>query len=166
MEKRIKDAEPQELEDFSGLTKPLLDFIRTNWNVEGIEPKDYQEFMEDYEDGKGMGDEKYELPFDGLLDTHHAKPPFPVLMTTPNVAYSANEQGRDPLQTMVGCLVAYGMAVGEARAKKEEIERLKMAFKVVTDFMSDLAKGEHGANEDIIEHAEIKLSLLEFYLKG
>ena len=112
--KRIKDASKDEIDDFEAVTTPLIKFIRENWDAD-VKPKGYDAYKEDYEEFDDSG--KMVPEFDGLLDTSACCPPFPGRMSMPSVAYNDTQQGYDPLETMVGSLVAYGMAIGEQRAK-------------------------------------------------
>ena len=115
-EKTIKEATLKDLGHFEDLTKPLIDFIRTNWDAE-VAPKGYKEYRENYEEFDDGGEMVPD--FDGLLDTSAACSPFPGRMSMPSIAYSDTQQNRDPLTEMVGALVGYGMAVGAQRAKLE-----------------------------------------------
>ena len=64
--KTIKDATLEEISDFSKIASPLVKFIRDNWSTD-VKPKGYDEFMDDYEEYKGQGEDQYELDFVGLL---------------------------------------------------------------------------------------------------
>ena len=112
--KEIDECSLKELNNFSELSSHLIEFIRENWDAD-VKPKGYDAYKEDYEEYDDGGEMIPE--FGGPLDTSATCDPFPGRMSMPSVAYSDTEQGRDPLNTMVGSILAYGMAIGKQRAK-------------------------------------------------
>ncbi|CAG7579689.1 MAG: hypothetical protein SLAVMIC_00016 [uncultured marine phage] len=156
--KNIKDATLDEINDFSEIAAPLVKFIRDNWSTD-VKPKDYDEFMEDYEEYKGQGEDQYELDFDGLLDGGGYSFPFPVKLATPYVAYDDNEQGRDPLQVMVGAILAYGISIGERREKLDDSN--DMFIRNIKWLLEDIKGGEIDNQEVLSRKAELGLSGLK-----
>jgi hypothetical protein len=120
MRKIIKNATIEDLDNFEGLTNPIVRFLRENWNVKELGPQGYNEYRKTYEGGDDMGEMIPE--FSGFLDNSASKPTLPVMLSMPQVAYSDVEQGYTPLETLVGALVGYGLAVGEQRSKLNEAE--------------------------------------------
>lgn len=112
--KAIKQASLEELQDFEKISKSIIDFIKINWDVKA-KPKDYAEFLKDYEEGKCMGEMVPE--FKGFDDSTASKPSFASLMSTPSVAYSDKEQDRNPLHTMISSILAHGILIGERRGE-------------------------------------------------
>lgn len=117
----IKDASSKDLQ-FHNLIDPIVNFLKRNWEVKGVMPKGYKEYLKDYREYKDMGDDSFVPEFDGLLNTSPAGLPLPDRLSLPHVAYDDKEQGRKPFALMVGILVGYGLQVGK-RLKELETEK-------------------------------------------
>jgi len=116
---KIKDATVEQLAYFDNIIQPILKYLDENWDLDG-KPKDYDNYVKSYEQNDDMGEM---IPdFDGLLDTSTTHPTLPEMLSLPQVAYSDTQQGRNPLETLVGTLIGYGMAVGKELYIKDELE--------------------------------------------
>jgi len=132
--KTIKEASLDELEDFSEIAGHILQLIKTSWDVD-VKPKGYDKYLESYEEYDDS-----EIPkFDGLLDVGPSKPDIADSMSLSNVAYGDTQQGRDPLETMVGAILSYGMDVGTQRQKLDGDSEYFMQN--LKDFFSDIKSG-------------------------
>lgn len=114
---------PEEvLMNFTELTKPILSLIKKHWDFK-VSPKGYKEFIENYEEGNGMGEDQYDLHDDfkalgGVFNTSASTPALPGWIDMPTVAYNHKEQGRPPMQTLIGALINYGITMGQAQEKR------------------------------------------------
>jgi len=112
MKKTINEATWKEVSYFDDLIQPILKMVKDNWDVEAL-PKGYKEYVETYEEYDDMDDEKFELEFDGLLDTSASNVPINDKLSIPQVAYDDTQQGRDPMHTLIGAVLSYGIAIGK-----------------------------------------------------
>lgn len=138
MKNNVKKVTDNELNSFEKIANSLYDYIKLTWDV-NVNPKGYKEFMDSYEEGKGydeVDNEKIQKEFNGINDTTVCSPPFPFKIEISNVAYDDKEQGRNPLQVLIGAILSYGMTIGEERTKRklkkefeDKVKFLKMAMK-------------------------------------
>lgn len=110
------------LMNFSALTEPILKLLEKHWDI-SVSPKGYDEFMSDYEEWKGMGEDIYDLDDDfqsigGVFNTSACAPTLPVCLTIPSVAHNANQQSRPPIESLVGALISYGMTISKAQEER------------------------------------------------
>lgn len=122
MKKELYNCTEEDLSDFEKLVKPLIEYIRSNWNVKDLKPKNYDSFTEDYTDYDGM--DELNIEFDGVLDDTPCGHSFPVSCSLPHVAYNEICQGRDPLTTLIYSAVSFGMSVQAQREKIKESDFL------------------------------------------
>jgi len=123
MNKRgYKEATVSELDDFQSISSAIMEWFESHWDIQ-VSPKQYEEFMEDYHEFKGIGEDKYDLSddFNTFFDATSSKFSLPTACGLPNAAYSANEQGRSFFETMLGSVLGYGLLIGEERAVKGRV---------------------------------------------
>lgn len=139
MKEHVDQAELGKLRNFPALMEPIMEYIRETWEG-NLLPKGYEEYLEDYEEYKGMGtrnERKAKNAFNGVSDDGVSYP-FPVRISKPHVAYDDREQGRDPLETLVGAIFAYGLIIGDARTKKKITKDNEARHERWVEKMSDL----------------------------
>lgn len=140
--KRIKDMTRDEFDRHDLIMKDLMDFILKTWSVQA-EPLGYQEFMKDYQEFKGIGEDKYDISelFEGFMDTHKMAQPICYSTNLPNVGYSDRNHGRRPMETLFSCLIQYGVALGRERVRRETIQlvsEMKMYKRTHEDLINKL----------------------------
>lgn len=141
---RIKETSLNELNNFSKISDSIRDMISKYWEGD-LAPKGYEEFTADYEDYDGMGEEEYDLEFDGLTSETAGTPSIEDLLNLPSVAYSDIGQGRKPIETLIGAVLGYGMMIGKARANKHiemEFNKLEGQIKRKLQYLKDDASLE------------------------
>jgi hypothetical protein len=138
--KRIQDCDLNDLNNFSEISKHLINCLKDNWEVD-VKPNGYDEYRESYEEH----DDSDDIEFSGLIDNSSCKPCFPDAISLSNVAYSDTQQSRDPLTTLVNAILSYGIDIGKQRAKLEENNDLLC---VIKDFLEDI-KNENINQENI-----------------
>ncbi len=133
--KTIKEATQDELGDFEELMAPVIKCIRENWNVKDLKPNGYDKYLEKYSEY----DISEQPEFDGLLDVTPHSPCFPGKISLSSVAYGDTQEGRDPLEELVGALVSYGLSVGR---RYEQLEGKDDYFiQSIKEFFDDATKG-------------------------
>jgi len=113
MAKPIKDLNNSDF-NYSKQMGILIAYIKEHWNV-SARPKGYKEFCENYTDFKGMEEEDQQTiinAFEGFDDSTAGSFSFPIRTSLPQVAYDDKCQGREPLETLLGAVFAYGMRYG------------------------------------------------------
>ena len=125
MKKHIHQCKEKDL-DFDKLLSPIIEYIEKTWDIK-VAPKGWDEFVEDYEDFKGMpvNKEKIESTFKGMSDSSAGSFPFPIRTSLENVAYGDNCQGRTPLRELLGAILGYGIVAGMKRVGLQNEEGLK-----------------------------------------
>ena len=132
MKKHIHDVNSENELRFDKILEPIMEHIKKTWDID-VKPKGWDEFLEDYEDYDGLPieDEVTEM-FNGMDDGSAGVGSFPERVSLPHVAYSKTNQGRSPLEELLGATLGYGMMVGMKRIglKNEEgIEKIKRDLK-------------------------------------
>ena len=117
--KNIKESSLDELNNFSDIVDPLVEFLEGNWDV-NPHPKNYDKNKDNYDN---FSDEK--LIYNGLNSCSATSPSIEDKLSTYHIGYDDIEQGRSPFRVLVGSLVGFGMQVGEQRNKLEIKEKLK-----------------------------------------
>ena len=112
MKNTIDEASWKEVSYFDDLIQPILKMVKDNWDIEAS-PKGYKEYVETYEECDDMGDEKFDLEFDGLLNTSACGDPINIKLSMPQVAYDDTQQRRDPIHTLISAILSYGIAIGK-----------------------------------------------------
>jgi hypothetical protein len=125
---------------FDAQAKALVEHILKHWNV-SVKPKGYDNFLETYEDYEGMDnidEDALQAEFNGHDSGFSVCGlPFPVALTKEHVAYDDTNQGRNPLECLVGAIYGYGLQFGQViesikpstdkgRAIEDAIDRISM----------------------------------------
>lgn len=142
MKSKIKEAPDSDVMNFSDIAESLYNYIKLTWDVD-VKPKGYKEFIETYDEGKGMGDQdnkKIVEDFTGLDDATASSPSFPFKLEIANVAYDDNEQGRDPLEVLIGAILSHGILIGTEQAKRNTRDNmgLNLSINRLKDIVKDL----------------------------
>lgn len=113
MSMKLKEMQERDF-NYSDQIKALLDHIKKYWNIRAT-PKGYKKFCADYTDYKGQGEDETALyeEFKGFGDGGTCSFGFPTRVSLPHVAYDDICQRRNPLNTLIGAVMAYGMAYGQ-----------------------------------------------------
>lgn len=159
MEKTIDNAEWKEVSRFDNLIEPIVSLVKDNWDIQAA-PKGYQEYRDQYEEYDDMDDEKYALKFDGLLNTSATSSPINDRLSMPQVAYDDTQQGRDPLQTLLGSVLSYGIAIGRRQEKTDPNDFDEYRHSRVQDFLEDIIEDRFDTN-DRIETAKMILEVFK-----
>lgn len=131
--KRIKDATLNELENFSAIADPIRELIETYWEGD-LKPKGFDEFKEEYNDYEGMGEPQYDLEFKGFDSSTAGSFSIEEQLNLPNVVYNDTNQGRNPVECLIGAVLGYGMQVGEARKTKELTDKIKTTLERIVRY--------------------------------
>jgi hypothetical protein len=131
--KRLDECTLDQLKDFTNIVEPLVDYIKETWEG-SILPKGYKEFINNYEEYKGMNDVNIDC-FTGFVNDTATSYSFPVATSIPHIAYDDREQGRDPLQMLISSCVSYGMQVQERRQALKEFD--------IKDMINIVLSGQH-----------------------
>ncbi len=154
MKKTVNTATWDEVSDFDNVVQPIIKLLRNNWTVD-VAPKNYSEYKETFEGYDDMSDEKYILKFDGLLNTSASNYTLPTTLSMPQVAYSDVEQGRDPLETLVGAILSYGMSIGK-RQEQTQPNCKDIYIDSIQTYLEWIASGKFDA-DTCKEYAKITL---------
>jgi len=153
MEKTVDEATWKEVSYFDDLIQPILKLVKDNWDIKA-EPKGYQQYRDQYEEYDDMGDEKFYLDFDGLLDTSAGASPINDKLSIPNVAYDDTQQGRDPLQTLIGAILSYGIAIGKRQEQTNPDSKSKWkdsAGRDIQGYLGDIQ--EYSGDADLVKRS-------------
>lgn len=103
----------------------LLNFLKKHWvGLDGVKPKDYDEFCKNYDDFDGMLEwtdnerGKQEDEFKGFDDGDDCIN-FVSTVALPYVAYDDIGQGRAPIQTLIHACISYGLERGRIYGMQE-----------------------------------------------
>ncbi len=116
MEKTIDEASWKEISYFDNIVGPIIKLLENSWNIEAS-PKGYDEYVKTYEEFDDVNDEKFDLEFEGLLNTSASGSPINLNLALPNVAYNDTQKSRDTLNTLVSSILSYGIAIGRQQEK-------------------------------------------------
>lgn len=132
MKKHIHDVISENELRFDKILEPLIEHIEKTWDI-NVKPKGWDEFLADYEDYDGLPvEDSVTDMFNGLNDGSAGAGSFPERVSLPHVAYGNTNQGRSPLEELLGATLGYGMMIGMKRMglKNEEgIEKIKRDLK-------------------------------------
>lgn len=162
--KTVDEASWEEVSYFDDLIQPILKLVKENWDIQAS-PKGYEEYIESYEEYDDMGDEKFYLDFDGLLDTSASASPINDKLSMPQVAYDDTQQGREPLHTLIGAVLSYGIAIGKRQEQTSPNSKTKWKESVGIDiqrYLGDILK-YNGDAELVKRSAEVVLERFNHY---
>lgn len=162
--KTVDEASWKEVSYFDDLIQPILKLVKDNWDIKAA-PKGYQEYRDQYEEYDDMSDEKFYLDFDGLLDTSASGSPINDKLSMPQVAYDDTQQGRDPLQTLIGAVLSYGIAIGKRQEQTNPNSKTKWKESVGIDiqrYLGDILQYNEDA-ELVKRSAEVVLDRFNHY---
>ena len=148
MKKKLKDCNLDDLSSFSNLCDSLVKHVKKTWNVRAVAPKGYKKYRETYEDFKDMDN----LPdsinkFDGITDEGVSSFDFPTTISMPHIAYNDTNQGRSPLEVLIGACVSYGMKIEQ---KRNELENKKVDYFKILDIIKS-GEFNHMFNPEYVE---------------
>jgi len=134
MNKSIRDASLEEIDDYQEIMSHILNYLSKNWDI-NAKPKGYDEYL------ASLSSISYQEPleFTGLLDTSAGCPAFPSRISIFNIAYSEQEQDRKPFEELAGALVAYGVAIGERRERLNRNNQVLM--QMINGFIDGVVEG-------------------------
>ena len=104
--------------NFSRDCKALLDYIKKTWNVKA-EPKGYKEFMKKEDRTTEIDEAALLKEFDGHDGSGTLSYSFPGQISLEMAAFDQYDQGRSPLETLVGAILGYGMLLGKQWGESE-----------------------------------------------
>jgi len=105
--------------NFDKEVKALTKFLSTGWEI-SAQPKGYAAYLKDYRDYQGMEDLDEEAllkSFEGHDGAGTVSLPFVLQVSLPHVAYDDKNQGRRPLDVLIGAILSYGMLLGKRMAE-------------------------------------------------
>jgi hypothetical protein len=125
--------------NYSEHIEALLEYIKKYWNIRAI-PKGYKAFCDDYTDFKGQGEDETALyeEFKGHGDGGTCSFGFPTRVSLPHVAYDDICQGRNPLNTLIGAVMAYGMIYGQRYEEVNENSTMNYRMKFASFAMESM----------------------------
>lgn len=165
-----KPKTPDEIPSFDTITRALVSHIKKHWDIKA-QPKGYAAFRRGYRSFQGMeewSDSKTRATavknFKSFDDSTAGSHCFIDKVSLPHTAYSDLDQGRPPLETLLGACVSHGYTLGEVYAQKKAREDIssratwgvfkllgnlkskeaqKAALKLHT-FLTEIRHGKHG----------------------
>lgn len=166
--KRIKEASIEELEDFNGVVRPIITFLDKYWDV-GAKPKGYDEYLKTYKEFDDMPLEN-ELDFDGFCSATAGSFSIETQLAMPYVAYGDTEQGRNPLETLIGAVMSYAIQIGERRAKLQARDRTDKLGEFIDVILKSMGDDNATMNvkdcKDMIVYLKRDIDYIhEFFLK-
>jgi hypothetical protein len=128
MSYKLQDLLFKDQFNYSKEIEAILKYLKKTWDIKAT-PKGYKEFRKNYNDFQGMEelDEKaLQKRFKGHGDGSVCTPGFVVRISLPHVVYDNNCQGRPPLETLLGAVLAHGMILGERIAEIDEMSQANL----------------------------------------
>lgn len=132
--------------DFEKKVNEIISEISLNFSdLENIHPKGWEKLSENYNDYDGMdNDELYNTTslFKGTNSNTAGAPSFEIRVSLPHVMYDDKEQGRSPLETLVGSMLGHAYFISENNnGKKIQKEWIDLYTKL-TNSKSDTLEFE------------------------
>jgi hypothetical protein len=138
MSYKLRDLRSTDQFSFSTEIEAILKYLKKSWDIKAL-PKGYKEFKKNYQDYQGMEelDEAQLLKkFKGHGDGGTCSPPFVTRVSLPHVVYDDTNQGRRPLETLLGAVLGHGMILGQRIAALDHMstanKRLRRASHCVS----------------------------------
>ena len=110
MSYKLKDLQSTSQFSFSNEIDAILKYVKKNWDVKAS-PKGYKAFKKGYQDYQGMeelNEATLQKKFKGHGDGSVGAPGFVVKISLPHTTYDDTNQGRRPLETLLGAILSHG----------------------------------------------------------
>jgi hypothetical protein len=114
---------PKGLQGHGEECEAIHEFLLKYWEgLEGVQPKDFEEFLKDYCDYDGMEEwdefcrKRQEDDFKGFDDSGAGSFNLVATLSLPHIAYDHTNQGRNPLRMLISAIMGYGFSRGEIYA--------------------------------------------------
>lgn len=115
MSYKLESIKSQDDLNFDRDCKALLEYIQKNWDVTA-EPKGFKEFLKLSDDERpAIVEEESTLlkDFKGHDGCGTVSFTFPTKISKEMTAFEKEDQGRQPLETLIGAILGYGMLLGK-----------------------------------------------------